>query len=199
MTQANHRTADYPIDELFLKRWSPRAFTEETIGEAELMTLFEAGRWAPSSYNSQPWRFIFGRRGTSHFEKLLGLLVKFNQSWVKNAAALVILISNSTMKPPGQDKAVPSRTHSLDAGAAWVSVALQATLKGWQAHGMVGFDAERAFAELNVPEGFRVEMAFAIGRPGDKSTLPPAFAQREAPSPRTPLSALVMEGQFSES
>ncbi len=196
MTDANHRHSDYPIDKLFLDRWSPRAFTGEEISEQALMTLFEAARWAPSSYNSQPWRFVYARKGTPHFDKFLDLLVPFNQSWAKTASALVVLISNSLMLPPGKDKPVPSHSHSMDAGAAWTCLALQATLSGWHTHGMVGFDMERAFAELNVPEGYRVEQAIAIGKIGDKATLPEAMAAREAPNDRIPLSQVVMEGSF---
>jgi nitroreductase len=73
MTEANFRKADHPIHSLFLERWSPRAYTGEAMPEAELMTLLEAARWAPSSYNSQPWRFIYAIKGTPHWEKLLGL------------------------------------------------------------------------------------------------------------------------------
>jgi nitroreductase len=196
MTQSNQRQSEFPIDALFLNRWSPRAFTQEAISEEQLMTLFEAAHWAPSSYNSQPWRFIYGRRGTPHFDKLLGLLIERNQAWAKNAAALAILVSSSTMSLPGQEKPVPSHSHSLDAGAAWVSFALQATLAGWQAHGMVGFDMQRAAAELNIPDGYRVEMALAVGRPGDKSTLSPELAARETPNTRQPLKSVVMEGAF---
>ena len=196
MTDANHRHSDYPIDKLFLERWSPRAFTNEEISEADLLTLFEAARWAPSSYNSQPWRFIYARRGTPSFDKLLGLLVEFNQGWAKSASALVTLVSNSTMLPPGKDTPVPSYSHSMDAGSAWASLALQATLMGWQAHGMVGFDKERAFAELGVPVGFRVEQMIAIGRPGDKTQLAEAMAAREHPSERIPLEKIAMEGMF---
>ncbi len=196
MTDANTRHSDYPIDKLFLDRWSPRAFTGEEIGETELMTLFEAARWAPSSYNSQPWRFVYARKGTAHFDRFLDLLVPFNQSWAKNASALVVLVSNSMMLPPGKDTPVPSHSHSMDAGAAWASLALQATLSGWYTHGMVGFDKERAFAELGVPQGHRVEQVIAIGRIGDKASLPEGMAAREAPSPRIPLSQIAMEGAF---
>ena len=100
------------------------------------------------------------------------------------------------MLPPGKDKPVPSHSHSMDAGAAWASLALQATISGWHTHGMVGFDMERAFAELNVPEGYRVEQMIAVGRIGDKSILPAAMAEREAPSDRMPLAQIVMEGGF---
>jgi nitroreductase len=193
---ANFRTADHEIDEVFLERWSPRAFTEEEISEADLFSMFEAARWAPSSYNSQPWIFIYARRSSPHFDKLLGLLIEFNQSWAKRAGALVIMASHQLMLPPGAEKAVPSHSHSFDAGAAWASLAFQAHLSGWAAHGMTGFDIDRAFAELKVPAGYRVEAAIAIGRAGDKSLLPEGLAAREAPSDRMPLAELVREGSF---
>ena len=196
MTSANSRQADHPIDPLFLERWSPRAFTGEVISEADLFTMLEAGRWAASSYNSQPWRFLYARRDTPHWERFLGLLNDFNRSWAKNASALVVLVSNSLMRPPGAERDVPSHSHSLDAGAAIGNVQLQASRMGWQAHGMVGFDMDRAFADLNVPQGYRVEAAYAIGRPGDKAMLPEALQAREAPSPRVPLSQTALEGGF---
>ncbi len=196
MTATAFRTSDHPIDKLFLERWSPRAFTGEAMLEADLLTMIEAGRWAASSYNSQPWRFLYARRDTPHWAKFLGLLNEFNQSWAKNASALVILVSSSTMLPPGAEKPVPSHSHSLDTGAASGNFALQATLMGWQVHGMVGFDIERAFTELNVPAGYRVEAAYAVGRPGDKAMLPDMLQQRETPSPRRPLAEVALEGGF---
>jgi len=196
MTTANSRTADYPIDPLFLERWSPRAFTGEPISQADLMTMFEAARWAASSYNSQPWRFLYARRDTPSWATFLGLLNEFNQSWAKDASALVILISKATMRPPGADKDVPSHSHSLDTGAAAGNFALQATRMGWHVHGMVGFDMARAVSELHVPEGYRVEAAYAVGRQADKSKLPEALAAREAPSPRMPVASFAMEGGF---
>jgi nitroreductase len=197
-TTANGRTADHPISSQFLERWSPRAFTGEVISEADLMTIFEAARWAPSSYNSQPWRFVYARRGTPHWEKLLGLLIPFNQSWAKEAGALVFIVSNSLMTPPNSDKPVPSHSHSFDTGAAWGHMALEAQRIGWHTHGMVGFDIPRAFAELDVPEGHRVEAAVAIGRQCDKSVLPEPLQAREAPSPRKPISESVFEGGFKK-
>ena len=196
MTTLNGRTADHPIDAQFLERWSPRAFTGEAMGEADMMTILEAGRWAPSSYNSQPWRFVYALRGTPAWDRLLGLLNPFNQSWAKQAGALVILVSNSLMLPPGAEKPVPSHSHSFDAGTASGYLALQAQRLGWHAHGMVGFDMDRAFAELDVPEGHRVEAAFAFGRRGDKSILPEGLQAREMPNERNPLSAMAFEGSF---
>ena len=196
MITANGRSSDYSIDKQFLDRWSPRAFTGEAISDETLMTIFEAARWAPSSYNSQPWRFIYAKRDTPHWETLLGLLIEFNQSWAKNAAALVIIVSRETMQPPGADKAVPSHSHSFDAGAAWGYLALQAQHLGWDTHGMIGFDIAKAFGTLNVPEGYRVEAAVAIGKRGDPSILPEKVAAREKPSDREPLSTTVFEGSF---
>ncbi|MCQ8241447.1 nitroreductase family protein [Rhizosaccharibacter radicis] len=195
-TSTAERVADHPIEPFFLERWSPRAFTGEAIPENELFTLFEAARWAPSSYNSQPWRFVYARRDTPHWEPMLALLNEFNQSWAAQAGALVIVLSNSVMLPPGKDRPVPSHSHSFDAGAASMALALQAARSGWAAHAMVGFDIDRAFAQLNVPQGYRVEAAIAIGRRGDKSTLSEALQEREAPNGRNPIGQFVSEGRF---
>ncbi len=196
MTTANSRTADYPIDTMFLERWSPRAFRGEGISETDLLTMLEAARWAASSYNSQPWRFIYARRDTPYWDRFFDLLVPHNQSWVRSASALVILVSNSLMRLPGTDKEAPSPTHSFDAGTASGYFALQAHKMGWSTHGMVGFDKERAFAELNVPEGYTVEAAYAVGRLGEPSKLPEALRAREHPSTRLPLTQLAFEGSF---
>lgn len=195
-TPAPTRISAHPIDRLFLDRWSPRAFTDDPISEAELNTLLEAARWAPSSYNSQPWRLLYARRDTAHWPKFLGLLNEFNQSWAARAAALVIIVSNERMLPPGAGAEIPSHSHSFDAGAAWANLALQAILSGWHAHAMIGFDIEGAAAALNVPDRFRVEAAIAIGRRGDPTLLPERTAAREHPSDRLPLDQIALEGGF---
>ena len=192
MTQ---RVADHPIDKMFTDRWSPRAFTGETIPEAELLSLFEAARWAPSSYNSQPWRFIYARRDTPNWQQFVDLLLPSN-SWAKNASALVFVVSKSTLLPPGKDAEIPSHSHSFDAGAGWMSIALQAHLSGWKTHGMVGVDFDTAFATLGVPEGYRIEAAIVIGRQGDKSTLPEGLQARETPNARKPVREFAFEGRF---
>lgn len=196
MTDSNSRHSDLPVDAMFLDRWSPRAFTGEPISEEQLMTVLEAGRWAASSYNAQPWRFIWARRDTAHWNRLFDLLVPGNQAWAKDAAALVVIVSNPLTLPPGDDKPVPSHTHSFDAGTASGYVALQANRMGLYVHGMVGFDLDRAFTELDVPQGYRVEAAFAIGHKGDPATLPERLRAREAPNDRKPLSELAFEGGF---
>jgi len=196
MTEANGRKADHEIDPIFLERWSPRAFTGEAISEAELFRLFEAARWAPSTYNSQPWRFLYARRGTTEFDKFLGLLIEANQSWAKNAAALVFVVSKKSFTPPGQQAPIDSYSHSFDTGAAWAYLAIQALKLGWATHGMGGFDHSRAPVELNLPPEHRVEMALAIGRKGDKSVLPEGLQAREIPNSRFPVVQFVLEGGF---
>ena len=196
MTVENPRVADHPVAQQFLDRWSPRAYNGEAIPQSVLFTILEAARWAPSSYNSQPWRFLYATRDNAHWDKFLGLLNEFNQSWAKQAAALVVLVSRETMLPPGAEKEIPSHSHSLDAGAAWANLAIQSSLLGWDAHAMVGFDIPRAFATLNVPVGHRVEAAIAIGRRGVPTLLPEGLAAREKPNDRKPQSETVFEGGF---
>jgi nitroreductase len=186
------RIADYPIDTLFLDRWSPRAMTGETIPQQELMVLFEAARWAPSSYNNQPWRILYARRDSEHWPLFFDLLVEFNQGWAKNAAALLLFISKTTFDMNGE----PSVTHSFDTGAAWENLALQGWLKGLVVHGMQGFDFDRARTALNIPEAYSVDAMAAVGRPGDPSVLPAELRDREWPSDRRKLEQTICEGPF---
>ncbi|MGI9065224.1 MAG: nitroreductase family protein [Pyrinomonadaceae bacterium] len=186
------RQADYPIEQLFLDRWSPRAMSGEAISQEELMTLFEAARWAPSSYNNQPWRILYAHRDSENWQLFFDLLVEFNQTWSKNAAALLLFISKTTFDMNGE----PSITHSFDTGAAWQNLALQGWLKGLVVHGMQGFDYDRARTALNIPEGFQVEAMAALGRPADASVLPEALRERESPGDRRKLDQTICEGPF---
>jgi nitroreductase len=184
------RTADYPIDFLFLDRWSPRAMSGEPIDEHELFTLFEAARWAPSSGNSQPWRFLYARRDTPHWPLFFDLLNEGNRAWCHKAAALVVFISRTSREETGR----PLVTHAYDTGAAWMSVAFQGWLKGLVVHGMAGFDYALAKASLNIPAEFSVNAMAAIGKPGRVEDLPDSHRQRESPSARRPLSQSINEG-----
>lgn len=187
-----HRKSDYDISPLILNRWSPRAMTGAEIDEQELMAVFEAARWAPSSYNNQPWRFIYAKRNTEHWDRLFNLMVEFNQSWAKNAAVLVVIISKKTFDHNGQ----PSITHSFDAGAAWENMALEAARRGYVMHGMQGFDYDKAKKALGIPEVYNLEAMVAIGKRAKKSDLPIELQEREVPSERKPLKEIVMEGKF---
>lgn len=191
------RIADHPIDKQFLERWSPRAFSDDALSEAELMSMLEAARWAPSSYNAQPWRFAYALRGEPEFQSLLDLLVPGNQVWASRAAALVFIASKTTMLPRGADLEVPSHSHSFDAGAGWGYLALQAHLMGWTTHGMTGVDFQRAPAELGLTDNYRLEAAIAIGRQGDKATLPEGYQKLEEPNGRNPLNTVVSKGRFA--
>jgi nitroreductase len=197
MINASPRQSAYEIDPLILERWSPRAFDSSAISDAELNSLFEAARWAPSAFNVQPWRFHYARRDTALFDRFLAGLIPFNQSWAKNASLLIYVLSD-TLAPskPGADPQV-SHSHSFDAGAAWVLLALQATRLGLHAHAMSGIDLPKVREVLNVPAQFRIEAAIAVGRIGDKSVLPESLQAREAPSGRKPISEFVSEGGFA--
>lgn len=196
------RKADYPIYKLFLDRWSPRAMSGEEITDEELMTLFEAARWAPSSSNEQPWRFVYAKRDTPHWNRLFGLLVEFNQMWCKNAAVLVCLIAKKSFKCKKDEKEEdceekPNRNHMSDSGAAWENLALQASLKGLVCHGMAGYDVEKAREELKVPDDYEVVHMFAIGKPGDISVLHERMQKSEKPNTdRNPVKDFIFEGEF---
>lgn len=189
---ATNRKAEYQINPLILERWSARAISGEAIDDQELMALFEAARWAPSSYNNQPWRFIYAKRNTEYWEKFLKLLVEFNQSWAKNAAVLIVIISKKTFDFNNQ----PSVTHTFDSGAAWENLALEAETRGLVAHGMEGFDYAKARQVLAIPDDYDVEAMIAIGKKGRKEDLSPDLQKNEVPSDRKPLAKLVMEGGF---
>lgn len=194
MSQLRH--SEYDIDNQFLNRWSPRAFTGEAIDRKTLFSLFEAARWAPSANNSQPWRFVYALNGSEHWSNLFSLLNEYNQRWAAKASALVVLVSRTTHTRPGDTEPSPLRSHSFDAGAAWASLSFQATRAGWHTHAIGGFDRDKAREVLGVPEGYSVEVAIAIGRQGDRNTLPADLQEREQPNQRKPLDTLVAEGHF---
>jgi nitroreductase len=186
------RRAEYPIDKIFVDRWSPRAMSGETIAEQDLMVLFEAARWAPSSFNNQPWRILYARRDSEHWPLFLNLLVESNRIWAEKAAALLLFISKTTFDHNGR----PARTHSYDTGAAWENLALQAMLRGYVAHGMQGFDYERARTALKIPDDYQVEAMAAVGMPGPRESLLEKLQAKETPNDRRPVSQSICEGPF---
>jgi nitroreductase len=166
----------------------------ESITDEELFTLFEAARWAPSSFNGQPWRMLYAKRDTAHWPLFFDLLVEFNQGWAKNAAALVVFVSKTTFDHNGE----PAATHSFDAGAAWENFALQGTLSGLVIHGMQGFDYDKARRTLKIPDDFQVEAMAVIGKPGRKEDLHESLQERENPSDRRKLNEIVFEGPYRQ-
>src|SRR5687767_157842 len=186
------RKIEKNINPLFVNRWSPRAMSGEEISYDDLMGLFEAARWAPSSYNNQPWRFIFAKRNTDHWQTFISFLAEGNKIWAQNAAVLVVVISRKNF----EFNEKPAITHQFDAGAAWENLALEATSRGLVTHGMQGFDYNQARKELDVPENFDVMAMIAIGKLGKKENLPLDLKEREYPSDRKPLEEIVMEAKF---
>lgn len=186
------RKADHQIEQFLLDRWSPRAMSGEEILQEELMRLFEAARWAPSSFNAQQWRALYARRGTEHWQTFFDLLVDANKIWAKNAAVLVVFISRKNFEYDNE----PSVTHSYDCGAAWENFALQGFQLGLVVHGMEGFDYERARTELRIPDEFQVEAMAAVGKPGPKEVLPEKLQTRESPNDRRKLVDSIFEGPF---
>ncbi len=182
------------IEKLIVDRWSPRSFDGSAIPQEDLDVIFEAAGWAPSAFNIQPWTFLYAHRGDSNWERFLSLLVPFNQSWAKDASVIVFIVSNR-MQGQGDDKK-PSHSHSFDAGAAWVQMALQATAMGYHVHGMTGVEFDRIDQELGIPEDHRFEAAAVIGRKAAKEELPEGLQAKEAPSGRKPVSEIAIAGNF---
>ncbi len=190
----NSRKPEYKVSDIILNRWSPRPMSGKEELDEELMSLFEAAKWAPSSYNNQPWRFIYAKKNTEHWKKFFGLLVSFNQKWCKNAAVLVVVVSRKNFEYNEKS----SRTHSFDTGAAWENLALQGAMNGLVVHGMEGFDYEEAKKIVGLPKDFDVEMMFAVGKPGKKEDLAEELQEKEVLSDRKKLKEIVFEGKFKK-
>jgi nitroreductase len=186
------RQSTYEINPLILNRWSPRSMTGEELDEDAMMSLFEAARWAPSSYNNQPWRFIYAKRNTRYWNKLFNLLAEPNKAWTKNAALLVVVVSRKNF----EHNEKYSITHQYDSGSAWQNLALEASSRGLVAHGMQGFDYEKSRIDLEIPDNFDVMSMVAIGKQGPKENLPSELQNKEFPDNRKPLNEIVMEGTF---
>lgn len=191
MTQ---RIADHPILPMFTDRWSPRAFERRPIDVESFETVLEAARWAPSSMNYQPWKFVYAFNGDDQWDAYLATLIPANQLWAANASALVFIVSDTFLDFYGERKL--SHSHSFDSGAAWMAMALQAASMGLVTHGMTGVDFDAAARVVNLPADFRIEAAIALGYPGDPAQLPDRLREREVPSSRRPLSETLVAGAF---
>lgn len=193
MTERNEANAK--VESLIVHRWSPRSFDGSEIPQEDLDTIFEAGGWAPSAFNTQPWTFLYARRGDANWERFVSLLVEFNQTWAGEASVLVFVVSDR-MQGQGEGRK-PNHSHSFDAGAAWVLCALQATAMGYHAHAMTGVQFDKAEKELGIPDDHRLEAAFVIGRKDAKEKLPERLQEREQPSARKPVSEIAKPGNFA--
>ncbi len=163
-----HAKTDLPIHELILQRWSPRAFTDEPVTDADLKTLFTAASWAASSSNEQPWRFIVGRKGDASYEKIFNSLAEGNQKWAYEAPILFVTVAKKTFTKGG----APNGSAQHDVGAASATLSLQATAMGMHTHGMGGYDKETVRAFFGIPTDFEPIACWALGYVGSPDSLP---------------------------
>ncbi len=192
----NPAPAEFPIHELIANRWSPRAFSEKAIPAADLRSLFEAARWAPSSNNEQPWAFIVATRDDErNFSKALQPLVEFNVNWAKHAYVLGFAVSELNFAKNN----TPNRNAQYDTGAAMAWLTAEASARGLFVHQMAGFDPDTAREVFDIPAGWDAIAAFAIGYPGDAASLPEPYRSREtAPRSRKPVRDFVMTGSWGQ-
>jgi nitroreductase len=192
MDIGRYRSAEHGVAPEFVERWSPRAFTDETIPDEVLLACFEAARWAPSSMNAQPWRFLYAKRGAPTWPRFVEVLQERPRVWAPSAAALVVFVADTLLEVGGQ--LVPSPTAAFDTGAAAENFSLQANRLGWHTHGIASFRRDVIGTTLGIPERFTALAIFAIGRVGPADSLPSPFREREFPSGRRSLAELAMEG-----
>ena len=158
-----------PIHDLISHRWSPRAFDPKPVEKEKLRSLFEAARWASSSYNAQPWHYIVGTKDDpENYAKVLSTFVEFNQGWAKNAPVVAISVASHKMPHDGSQ----NRHAFHDVGQASANLSLEATSLGLQVHQMAGIDPEKARQVFGIPEHFEAVAGIALGYPGDPMTLP---------------------------
>jgi len=164
----------------------------DVLSTQEVLTLFEAARWAPSTYNEQEWKFIYSVHGSDSWKKFFDLLVEANQVWCQKASMLCVITGRTHFSKNGK----PNPVHLFDCGNAFENLALQGTSMGLVVHGMSGFDYEKAKTVLNIPDTHVVVAMFAVGRPGNPEELPEKLKEVECPSPRKPLEDIISEGKF---
>ncbi|MFG0330116.1 MAG: nitroreductase family protein [Phycisphaerales bacterium] len=192
---SNPRTPAVDIDPMFTDRWSPRAYdAEHEVTEDEIASVMEAARWSPSSYNEQPWVFVYARSKEDH-ARFLELLVEGNRKWADQAPVLIFALAKRTFDKNGK----PNRHYAFDTGAAWMAMSLQARKLGLYTHGMAGFHEDKAYEALGVDrEKYEVMAAIALGRRADASTLDDEGMRKgEKPNDRKPLEKVAYEGRFS--
>jgi nitroreductase len=185
-----------PIHDLIRHRWSPRAFDPRPVEPEKLRSLFEAARWAASSYNAQPWYFIVGTKDDpENYNRVLATFVEFNQGWAKQAPVLALSVAKLTF-----DDGKPNRHAFHDVGQAAANLNTQAEALGLSVHQMAGIDPEKARTLFGIPADYEAVAGIALGYAGDPASLPDELRKRElAPRQRKPLDSFVFTGQWSKS
>lgn len=180
------------IHPIIKNRWSPRSFSEKKVDPAKLRRIFEAARWAPSSFNEQPWRFIVGEKGDDSWDKLYECMVKFNQDWAKSAAVLIMSIGKQSSSKGGANK-----VYQYDVGQSMAYITFQAEAEGLVVHQMGGFSAEKARELFSIPEDYVPLTMMALGYQDSPESLEGDFVKMEkAPRVRKPFGELVFSGSF---
>jgi nitroreductase len=194
MNTAKLATPDHPVHELLTKRWSPYAFSDRPVSKADLQSLFEAARWAASSYNEQPWRYIIATKADpAEFARLLSCLVEANQAWAKAAPVLCIGCVSLNFVKNGK----PNAAAIHDLGLASASLTFEATARGIDVHQMIGIEPDKVRSLYQVPEAVQPYTGLAIGYAADPNTLPEKLRERDlAPRSRKPLSEFVFGKTF---
>jgi nitroreductase len=194
MPHAKHATPDHPIQDLLTRRWSPYAFASRPVAEDDLRALFEAARWAASSYNEQPWSYIIASQANpDEFARLLSCLVEPNQAWAKAAPVLALGCTNLRFRLNNQ----PNAAAIHDLGLASANLTLEATARGLCVHQMIGILPDRARELYNVPEGVQPLTGLAIGYEGDPQALPEKLRGRDlGPRTRKRLAEFVFTGAW---
>jgi nitroreductase len=179
-----HAKTEYPIQDFVAKRWSPYGFADRDVSEADLHSLFEAARWAASSFNEQPWSYIVATSAQeAEFARLLSCLVEANQSWAKAAPVLALGVATLNFKRNNK----PNRVAIHDLGLATGNLVAEATARGLWIHQMGGILPDRAREIYGIPEGSEAVTGIAIGYAGDPETFPEEIRKRElAPRERKP-------------
>ncbi len=187
---------EYPIHELLQKRWSPRAFSEKLIDTQMLNQLFEAARWAPSSYNEQPWRFIVARKEDQEaYKQLASVMNEFNQSWATDAPVLVLALTKTTFDLDGRDN--PHAGHDL--GQAIAHLTFEATKNNLYVHQMAGILPEKARELYNISDDYKPMTMFAIGYKGQPESLNDKMQKQEtSPRIRKDLDEIIFDGEWEE-
>ncbi len=189
-------STDHPIHELLAERWSPYGFEDRPVAEADLHSLFEAARWAASSYNEQPWSFFVAtREEPEEFERLLSCLVEPNQAWAKAAPVLVLCVVNLRFSRNDKD----NRAAVHDLGLAAGNLVVEATARGLSVHQMIGILPDKAREVYGIPEHSEAWTAMAIGYKADPAALPDSLKERDlAPRGRKPLREFVFAGKWGQ-
>jgi len=192
----NLADVNHPIHDLLRRRWSPRAFSDRPVELEKLRSLLEAARWAPSSYNEQPWSFIVAiKENPAEYERLLSCLVEGNIRWAQHAPVLMLAVARLHFERNGQ----PNRHAHYDVGQAVAHLTVQATALGLYVHQMAGFHVEKARELFSIPEGYEPMTAIALGYIGEPDALPEKLREREqAPRTRKSLDEFVFTGHWGQ-